>query len=99
MIGAEALRQTAVHEAYNTMLVALVDRLEELLRKLLKYEGRSMRGARSLAAAIAAAIQGTYQIDAGAPGVAARGSSAPAVRRMVEGIVLTQPTLASKRKR
>ncbi len=99
MIAAEAVHQPAVREAYGAMLMELVDRLETGLREVLRAERRVARDVRSLAAAIAAAIQGVYQMDAAAPGAAKGGSSAPALRHMVAGLVDAQPRRASRAKR
>lgn len=91
VICAEAIHQPAVRERHRTMLLAQVERLEKLLREVLRHEGRSTRNARSLAAPIAATIQGTYQLDAALPGVSKPGSSAPALRQMIEGLVAAAP--------
>ena len=99
VIAAEAVHQPAVREAYGAMLVELVDRLETGLREVLRAEKRVVRDVRSLAAAIAAGIQGVYQMDAAAPGTARRGSSAPALRHMVAGLIEAQPQRAPRSKR
>jgi TetR/AcrR family transcriptional repressor of bet genes len=91
VISAEAIHQPAVRERYRGMLLAQVERVERLLRDVLRREGRSIRNARSLAVAIAAAIQGVYQLDAAAPGASKPGSSAPALRQMIEGLVAAAP--------
>ena len=98
VIAAEAIHQPAVREAYGAMLVELVDRLETGLRNVLRAEGRVARDVRSLAAAITAAIQGVYQMDATVAGVAKRGSSAPALRLMVAGLIEAQPRRTSRSK-
>ncbi len=97
VIASEAVHQPAVRAEYARMLSTLVERIEELLRELLRAEARSTRNARSLSAAIAAAIQGVYQMDSALPGAAKTGSSAPALRHMVEGIVAAQPRRARRR--
>ena len=99
VIAAEAIHQPAVREAYGAMLIELVDRLEAGLRDVLRAERRTARDVRSLAAAIAAAIQGVYQMDATVPGTAKRGSSAPALRHMVAGLIEAQPRRTSRSKR
>jgi TetR/AcrR family transcriptional repressor of bet genes len=99
VIAAEAIHQPAVREAYGAMLLELVDRLEAGLREVLRAEGRLARDVRSLAAAIAAGIQGVYQMDAAAPGAAKRGSSAPALRHMVAGLIDAQPQRTRRPKR
>lgn len=96
VIAAEAIHQPAVREAYGAMLVELVDQLETGLREVLRAEKRLARDVRSLAAAIAAAIQGVYQMDATVPGTAKRGSSAPALRQMIAGLIEAQPLRASR---
>lgn len=97
-IAAEAVHESAVQEAYGAMLLELVDRLESGLREVLRAEKRLAREVRSLAAAITAAIQGVYQMDAVVPGAAKRGSSAPALRQMVAGLLDAQPFRASRTK-
>ena len=99
VIAAEAIHQPAVRKGYGAMLVELVDRLEAGLRDVLRAEKRTGRDVRSLAAAIAAAIQGVYQMDATAPGTARRGSSAPALRHMVTGLIEAQPRRTPRSKR
>lgn len=99
VIAAEAVHQPAVREGYGAMLIELVDRLEAGLRDVLRAEKRVARDVRSLAAAIAAAIQGVYQMDATAPGAAKRGTSAPALRHMVAGLIEAQPRRTSRSKR
>ena len=91
VISAEAIHQPAVRERYRGMLLAQVERIERLLRDVLRREGRSTRNARSLAVAIAAAIQGVYQLDAAVPGASKPGSSAPALRQMIQGLVAAAP--------
>ena len=95
-IAAEAVHESAVREAYGAMLLELVDRLESGLREVLRAEQRLARDVRSLAAAITAAIQGVYQMDAVVPAAAKRGSSAPALRQMVAGLLDAQPLRASR---
>ncbi len=99
VIAAEAVHQPAVRKAYGGMLVELVDRLEAGLRDVLRAEKRQAHDVRSLASAIAAAIQGVYQMDTSAPGTSKRGSSAPALRHMVAGLIEAQPRRASRSKR
>ncbi len=91
VISAEAVHQPAVRDRYRGMLLAQVERIDRLLRDVLRREGRSLRSARSLAVAIAAAIQGVYLIDAAVPGASEPGSSAPALRQMIEGLVAGAP--------
>jgi TetR/AcrR family transcriptional repressor of bet genes len=99
VITAEALHQPAVRAVYQDMLLAQIGRIDKLLADVLRSEGRSTRGCRSLAAAIAAAIQGVYQIDAALPGTSETGSSAPALRHMIQGLVAAQPKRSPKRSR
>lgn len=89
-IAAEAAHDPAVQDAWCSQLELLIERLAALLRDVLRVEGRSTRGARSMAAAVAAAVQGIHQMDAAAPSLTRDrypGTSAPALRHMVEGLV------------
>jgi len=97
VIAAEAVHQPTVREAYGAALLALVDRIESSLREILRDERRVARDVRSLAAAIVAAVQGVYQMDAVVPGAAKRGSSAPALRQMVAGLIDAQPERRTRR--
>ncbi|MBW2314364.1 MAG: hypothetical protein JRH10_09250, partial [Deltaproteobacteria bacterium] len=73
--------------------------LEARLREIFRSAKRKARDVRSLASAMAAAIQGVYQMDALAPSTAKRGSSAPAVRHMVAGLIDAQPRRAAQPRR
>jgi len=99
VVAAEAIHQPAVREAHGAMLIALVDPLEARLREIFRSAKRKARDVRSLASAMAAAIQGVYQMDALAPSTAKRGSSAPAVRHMVAGLIDAQPRRAAQPRR
>jgi TetR/AcrR family transcriptional repressor of bet genes len=90
-IAAEAVHEPAVRAAWCDQLAELVARLAELLRPVLRAEGRSVRGAESMASAVAAAVQGIHQMDAAAPALTRDrhpGTSAPALRHMIRGLVL-----------
>ena len=93
-IAAEAVHEPAVRTAWSDQLAELVGRLTVLLRDVLRAEGRSTRGAESMAAAIAAFVQGVHQLDAAVPALTRDrhpGSSAPALRHMMQGLVLAAP--------
>lgn len=93
-VGAEAIRQPEVGRAYRGALERGVERLTALVRAVLVEEGRATRGARAMAAAIAAAIEGAYRLSAAAPGVLPAGSAAASLAAMVDGLVASAPLAA-----
>ena len=93
-IAAESVHEPAVRAAWCAQLEHLVGRLADLLRAVLRAEGLSTRGAESMASAVAAAVQGVHQMDAAAPALTRErhpGSSAPALRHMLQGLVRAAP--------
>ncbi len=97
-VGAEAIRQPAVARAYRAALERGVERLTTLMRAVLVEEHRATRGARTMAAAIAATIEGAYRLAAAAPGIVPSGSAAPSLAAMVEGLIASAPRQAAKPK-
>lgn len=89
-IGAEALRQPEVRRIYAEALRQDLDVLEGLLRDLLASEGRSTHSAPAMAAGLLATIEGAYQLGCAAPGTIPRGSAAPMLRKMAEGLIGAQ---------
>lgn len=101
-IAAEAVHEPAVRAALCTQLEQLIGRLTLLLRDVLLAEGRSTGGAESMAAAVAAVVQGVHQLDAAAPGLTRErhpGSSAPALRHMMQGLVHAAPPRRGRAKK
>ena len=90
-IGAEALRDPLVRREYEKVLVADRDALEVLVRAALRSEKRETRGARGIATALLAAVQGAFQVGCAAPGTIAPGTMAPLLRRMAEGLIDAEP--------
>lgn len=90
-VGAEALRQPEVREVYSRAVAADLDRLRGLLREVLRDERRSTEHLAAMASAIRAAIEGAYQLGCAAPGSIPRGSAAPMIRWMAEGLIAAQP--------
>ena len=100
-LAAESIHSAGVRTAYRSQLAELMGHLSSLLRDVLAEEKRSTRGAGAMAMAVAAAVQGVYQLDAAAPELAARhpGSSAPALRSMMRGLVKEAPPGRSRSRR
>ena len=98
-IGAEAIRQPEVARAYRAVLERAVDRLAALVRAVLVEDGRATRGARAMAAAIAATIEGAYRLAAAAPGVVPAGSAAPSLVAMVDGLLASAPPAVGPKRR
>ena len=68
---------------------ARLETLRELFRAVLVEAELDTRQARSMAAVTLAAIEGAYRLAASAPDAMPKGFAAPAVRRMVEGLIGT----------
>jgi len=86
-IGAEAVRLPEVRQVYEAAIAQQLETLQSLVREILVAEGRPTREARSLAAGLLAAIQGSYQL-AVAAGATPRGFAAPTLLRMARGLLL-----------
>lgn len=86
-VGAEATREPAVRRVYRAAVARRLEVLSGLFRASLRAAGRSPAPARSYAAALAAAIEGAYQLSVAAPGALPRGFAAPTLRRVVRDLV------------
>jgi TetR/AcrR family transcriptional repressor of bet genes len=89
-IGSEALRHKEVQLAYKRVLRSALDELTALVEAVLRDERRKLDAAAELAAGLMAAIHGFYQL-ATAAHAAPRGSAAPALRRMADGLLASAP--------
>jgi len=94
-VAAEAIHEPAVRRAYEELLGELVELLRTALCDVLAAEGRSHRNLDALATAVASFIHGVHHLDAAAPSLSPPGSSAPAAREMVKGLVHAQPPATS----
>ena len=81
-ISAEAVRQLEVRAAYEKVVRADLEHLEELVGAVV---GR--RRARAVAAGLFAAVQGYFVLSAAAPGLIPPGSAASTVKRMAAGLL------------
>lgn len=86
-IGAEALTDRVVRREYEKVLIDDRETLEGLVRAALRAEKRETRGARPIAIALLAAVQGAFQVGCAAPGTIAPGTMAPLIRRMADGLL------------
>lgn len=86
-IAAEAVHQEEVRGLYSDAIQKRVDELRRLIAQVLKSEGKTTRGAKDMASALAAAIEGSFQIAAAAPGVIPQGSAAKSLRAMALGLI------------
>ena len=73
MIGAEAVRQPEVRAVYRQMVADELALLTTLLADCLRERGRDTRAAGTLAAGLAAMIEGAYQLSSAAADVMPRG--------------------------
>ncbi|AKJ01890.1 TetR family transcriptional regulator [Archangium gephyra] len=81
-ISAEAVRQPEVRAAYEKVVRADLEHLEELVGAVI---GR--RRARAVAAGLFAAVQGYFVLSTAAPGLTPPGSAAGTVKRMAAGLL------------
>lgn len=87
VVGAEAVRQPEVRQVYQRAIQADLAELRALVADLLRAHGRSTRAATRIAAVGMSAIEGAYQLSAGAPGTLPEGFAAPMVRQMLLAMV------------
>jgi len=81
MVGAEAVRQPEVRDAYQRAVGADLDLLTGLLADCLRQQGRPDGGARHLAAGLLALIEGAYQLASAAGEVMPAGYAAESAWR------------------
>jgi TetR/AcrR family transcriptional repressor of bet genes len=89
-LGSEALRDRDVQLAYRRVLRRQLEALGGLLEAVLSDERRQSEAAPELAGGLMAAMHGFYQLATAAQAVA-RGSAAPALRRMADGLIASVP--------
>ncbi len=86
VIGAEAISQREVRDVYSAALERVRAEIERLLGAWRFELGLDPRPAKAGAAAILCAIEGAYQLSAGAPTLLPEGSAAPTVRSLCEAL-------------
>lgn len=91
MIGAEAVRQPEVRAVYRQMVADELALLTTLLADCLRERGRDVAGAGTLAAGLAALIEGAYQLSSAAAEVLPRGYAAPAAIAYAEHAIAAAP--------
>lgn len=86
-IGAQAIHEPEVQALYAAALEQRVAELQALFAGALAARGSGTRGARDYAAAVAAAIEGAFQIASAAPSVLPRGFASRTIKRMARGLL------------
>jgi TetR/AcrR family transcriptional repressor of bet genes len=86
-IGAEALRDQQVQEAYQNVSSRQLSKLETIIRASLGRSPRETNAARHIALGIYAAIEGCYRLQVCAPQMVQPGFAAPTVLKMAEGLL------------
>lgn len=92
-IGAEAVTQPEIRQAYQDATRQQLTLLEKICEEVLHTEGRSVKGKREIALGIIAAIEGSYRLLVSAPDLIPKGFAAPTVRAMAFGLIAAQPRL------
>ena len=91
MIGAEAVRQPEVRAVYRQMIADELALLTTLLADCLRARERDTRGAATLAAGLAAMIEGAYQLSSAAAEVMPVGYAAAAAAAYAELSIAAAP--------
>jgi TetR/AcrR family transcriptional regulator, transcriptional repressor of bet genes len=91
LIAAEAVRNEDVRGLYGGWLGQVADRLRASFVAACEEEGRSATGAPRAATSLVALVEGYYAVAAGAPGLIAAGSAAPAARHVALALLDQQP--------
>jgi TetR/AcrR family transcriptional repressor of bet genes len=99
MIGAEAVRQPEVRALYREMVAGELALLTALLEDSLLADGRATSAAATLAAGLAALIEGAYQLSSAAADVMPRGYAADAATAYAELGIAAAPRLRRTRAR
>jgi TetR/AcrR family transcriptional repressor of bet genes len=87
VVGAQAISQPAVRELYAGVIEESLAELRRLFAACLREVNGNARDARAYAAAVMSAIEGAYQLSAGAPGALPEGFAAPTLEKMVRGLL------------
>lgn len=87
VIGAEAVREPAVRELYESVIRQLISEFAEILREAMQKQGGSGAPAAAAAVAVVAAIEGFFRLAAGAPSCVAAGSAAASIRAVADAFV------------
>lgn len=96
IIGAEALRQSDVEAAYRAVVTKQISILENIVKRCLEDERRSLKSRRALALGIHAAIEGSFRLIVSAPSMIEVGFAAPTVLAMAKGAISNQPKINLK---
>ena len=93
LVGAEAVKNADVRILYGRFVSKLTERLSTLLVEACHDAGRSGEGARTIAVALVAMIEGYFALAAAVPRIVPIGSAAGMVRAAVRGFIAAQPSL------
>lgn len=96
-VAAEAVRPGDVRDVYAREIADALATLTDLVRRALDDAGRSTRDAGRIAAALLAAVEGSYQLATAAPGVLPKAFAAPTLASMVDATIAAAPRKRSVR--
>ncbi|MFO0723118.1 MAG: TetR family transcriptional regulator C-terminal domain-containing protein [Myxococcota bacterium] len=86
-LSAEALHNEELRARLSERLGVELSTLEDIVRRILEEEGKRRTGARAIAAAIYASIQGAFYLGVAAPKLVPRGFASPSVKRWAQRLV------------
>ena len=90
-LSAEATFKAEVGQLYERLLQERQQLLRQLIGDSMRAEGRTRRGAATIAAAMVASIEGFYLVASAAASLVPHGSAARAARAMLDGLLDAQP--------
>lgn len=99
LVGAEAVAQPDVRAIYAPFVGELAAELGGLLVAACHAEGRSGEGAKAMAGALLATIEGYFALGTAAPDAIPLGSAAVMTKHVARGLVRAQPTKPSTKER
>ncbi|HVK54067.1 MAG TPA: TetR/AcrR family transcriptional regulator [Burkholderiales bacterium] len=87
MIGAEAVRQPEVREAYQEAISTELTLLQGMLTTYLKHQGKRVKNVKHLAAGLLAFMEGAFQLASAAPNVMPTGYAASTAIQFIQRYV------------
>lgn len=99
VIAAEALRDPEVRDLYGTAMAAHLRIVQREIAGRLRKDGAPTRNAAKIAAAVIAAIEGSFHLAVAAPGLLPVGFASPTLKRMVDVLLEAEGRVRPSRER
>jgi TetR/AcrR family transcriptional repressor of bet genes len=89
-IGAEAVRQPEIRQAFQRVAKEQIAWLEDIVERILEQEKRTRLNKRGIALGILSAIEGAYRLVISSPELIEPGFAAPMLMHMADGAIAAQ---------